>query len=143
MFAFAKLRGNAILPIRHHLYDAGADLSSCEYKVVKARSRECVDTGIAVVMPQDCYARIAPRSGLAFKFGIDVFAGVVDHGYTNSIKVILYNSTDVDFSITPGDKIAQIIFEKIYTPQIVEIQKDEIPVFERGLNGFGSTTQTC
>lgn len=140
MFAFAKLTDNAILPVRHHSYDAGADLSSCEHKIIKARSRDCVDTGLSVIMPMDCYARIAPRSGLAFKFGIDVFAGVVDCGYTGSIKVILYNSSDMDFSINPGDKIAQVIFEKIYTPQIIEISVDKIQAHSRGANGFGSTS---
>jgi dUTP pyrophosphatase len=145
MFAFAKIVGHAILPKRANPYDAGMDLSACENAVVPARGKEIIDTGIAVQIPNDCYARIAPRSGLAAKNGIDVGAGVIDYGYTNRIKVILFNHTDTNFIVKEGDRIAQIIFEKIYIPQEVkEISYDNLQNYAktdttRGLNGFGST----
>lgn len=144
-FAFAKIATNAILPKRANPYDAGMDLSACENAVVPARGKEIIDTGIAVQIPNDCYARIAPRSGLAAKNGIDVGAGVIDYGYTNRIKVILFNHTDKDFIVKEGDRIAQIIFEKIYIPQdIPEISYENLQDYaknttNRGLNGFGST----
>jgi deoxyuridine 5'-triphosphate nucleotidohydrolase len=144
-FAFAKVIANAILPKRANPYDAGMDLSSCENAVVPARGKAIVETGIAVQIPNDCYARIAPRSGLAAKNGIDVGAGVIDYGYTNSIKVILFNHTDNDFIVKQGDRIAQIIFEKIYIPQnIQEIDYNVLKNYAldnsaRGLSGFGST----
>lgn len=145
MFAFAKLVEHAILPKRANPYDAGLDLSACENAVVPARGKEIIDTGIAVQIPNDCYARVAPRSGLAAKNGIDVGAGVIDYGYTNRIKVILFNHTDNDFVVKQGDRIAQLIFEKIYIPQdIPEIPYEILQDYAkkdttRGMNGFGST----
>lgn len=79
------------------------------------------------------------------KNGLDVGAGVIDYGYTNRIKVILFNHTDTDYNIKSGDRIAQLIFEKIYTPTSINVvQYDDIMHYEftnteRGLSGFGST----
>jgi dUTP pyrophosphatase len=143
-FAIAKVVENATIPVRANPFDAGLDLSSCEDITVPARGKAIVDTGIAVQFPNDCYARIAPRSGLAAKNGLDVGAGVIDYGYTNRIKVILFNHTDVDYEVKSGDRIAQLIFEKIYIPtNIQEVPYDDIlnHIFDstRGLSGFGST----
>lgn len=143
MFAFAKVSENAVLPKRQNPTDAGMDLSACVDMVVPANGMACIDTGIAVMMPPDCYARIAPRSGLAYKNAIDVLAGVVDCGYTASIKVILINHSECEFSVKSGDRIAQLIFEKIYTPtNVPEFTYAELKaasVGNRGLQGFGST----
>lgn len=144
MFAFAKTDIRAILPERQNNTDAGYDLTALENDIIQPRSRGCIDTGVAISIPNDCYARVAPRSGLAFKYGIDVLAGVIDCGYTNSIKVILMNNSDEEFVVKSGDRIAQLIFEKIYTPDnIKEIEYDELKSRQsnntRGLNGFGST----
>ena len=156
MIQFAKMDENAVLPVRSNPFDAGMDLSSCENVVVPSHGQAIVDTGIAVSFPTDCYARVAPRSGLAAKRSIDVFAGVVDCGYTNRIKVILYNHGAEDFVVSVGDRIAQLIFERIYIPTFSEVS--EIPYEQlvqdvtakladveqgtsgiRGLSGFGST----
>jgi dUTP pyrophosphatase len=144
-FAIAKVVEHASLPVRANPFDAGLDLSSCEDAVVPARGRAIVDTGIAIQFPNDCYARIAPRSGLAAKNGLDVGAGVIDYGYTNCIKVILFNHSDTDYQVKSGDRIAQVIFEKIYTPCRMDVVPyDDILNFAfsdttRGMNGFGST----
>ena len=68
--------------------------------------------------PPGCYGRIAPRSGLAFKRFINVGAGVIDTDYRGELGVVLFNFCDSDFQINMGDKVAQIIFEKIKTPGI-------------------------
>ena len=71
-------------------------------------------------MPTGYYGRTAPRSGLALKNFIDVGAGVVDEDYRGELGVVLFNFGEEDFKINMGDKIAQLVFEKIKTPVIVD-----------------------
>lgn len=80
---------------------------------------------------------MAPRSGLAAKHSIDTGAGVIDADYRGQVKVILFNFSDVDFAIKEGDRIAQLIIERIYTPEVTVVEKLEESV--RGAGGFGST----
>ena len=72
-------------------------------------------------MPSGCYGRIAPRSGLALKKFIDIGAGVIDSDYRGEFSVVLFNSGSEDFTVNLGDKITQLIFEKIDTPVIKEV----------------------
>jgi len=117
---------------------AGWDLASAVDIVVPARGKKMVTTDIAIATPTDCYARVAPRSGLAYKKSIDVGAGVVDADYRGPVGVILFNHSDDDFDIKVGDRIAQLILEKVHLD--VDIEKvDELPETNRGTNGFGST----
>lgn len=81
--------------------------------------------------------RVAPRSGLAAKHSIDTGAGVIDADYRGEVKVILFNFSDTDFAIKEGDRIAQLVIERIYTPDVVVVEKLETSV--RGAGGFGST----
>jgi dUTP pyrophosphatase len=81
--------------------------------------------------------RIAPRSGLASKNFIDTGAGVIDADYRGPVKVLLFNHADTDFPVKEGDRIAQLVIERIYTPEVVEVQELEASV--RGAGGFGST----
>jgi dUTP pyrophosphatase len=81
--------------------------------------------------------RIAPRSGLASKHHIDVGAGVIDADYRGQVKILLFNFGTTDFEIKEGDRVAQLILERIYTPEVVEVQELEESV--RGAGGFGST----
>lgn len=140
-FKIAKVNPNATIPTRGSRRAAGYDLSSCVDGVVPAHSRLMIDTGIIIEIPEECncYARVAPRSGLALKNGIMTCAGVVDADYRNTIGVILFNSGDNDFEIKKGDRIAQLIFEKIYTPELEVVDETELTDTERGLKGFGST----
>jgi len=145
MFKFAKINDNAIDPVRAHPFDAGMDLAACENAIVPPRGQVMINTGIAISIPTDCYARVAPRSGLAYKKCIDVMAGVIDSGYSDAIRVILRNHSDEPFEVNIGDRIAQLIFERIYIPPKMDIvEYEEIVAFnqnqsERGLGGFGST----
>jgi len=138
-FYFAKVQPTATIPQRATLGSAGYDLSACEEAVVPARGYKMVNTGIATQFPSDHYARIAPRSGLTLKKGLLVGAGVIDSDYTGEMRVILFNHTDNDFSIQVGDRIAQLIFERISTPEVKEVYYDELSQTERGAGGFGST----
>lgn len=81
--------------------------------------------------------RIAPRSGLAVKHGISTGAGVIDADYRGQVKILLFNHGDKDFEVKEGDRIAQLILERIYTPEVVEVEELEESV--RGAGGFGST----
>ncbi|KAI1561684.1 Dut dUTPase, partial [Pyrenophora tritici-repentis] len=69
--------------------------------------------------------RIAPRSGLAYKHGIDTLAGVIDADYRGPVGVILANLSDEDFSIKIGDRIAQLIVEKILMPEVLVVNELE------------------
>lgn len=131
----------AVIPYRSDQGCAGYDLSSIESLIVAPHSQAMVDTGIILEFPNDCYARVAPRSGLATKNSIDVLAGVVDSSYKGRIKVILYNHGDKQFCINNGDRIAQLIFERIYTPNtLTEVSSfQELTTTTRGANGFGSS----
>lgn len=131
-------------------YAAGLDLYSCYNYTIKPGSRECVGTGIGLEWvknneldenPTDFYLRIAPRSGLSFKNGIDVMAGVIDYDYRGEIKVILLNTGDCDFKITKGDKIAQAILTRIIRFNEIT-ESDTLEDTTRGEGGFGSTG-TC
>lgn len=81
--------------------------------------------------------RIAPRSGLASKHMIDTGAGVIDADYRGQVKVLLFNHAEKDFEVKEGDRVAQLVLERIYTPEVLEVQKLEESV--RGDGGFGST----
>lgn len=137
MIQVKLLTENSKLPSRNTPTDAGLDLYSSETLLIRGREWKAVSAGISISVPDGYYARIAPRSGLAYKYGIDVFAGVVDSGYRGEIKAILYNAGEKDYLINIGDKIAQLIIEKCYNwePELVENLNDS----ERGENGFGSS----
>ena len=93
---------------------------------------------MAFSIPFGNYGRIAPRSGLAVKNFIDVGAGVIDSDYRGEVKVLLFNlSQDTDFSVSPGDRIAQMIIEK-YTPTTL-FEVESLSETVRGEGGFGST----
>jgi dUTP pyrophosphatase len=141
MFQIKRLVPHAIIPKRATEGSAGLDVSASEDMVIPARKWAAVPTGLAMSVPKDCYVRVAPRSGLAFKNGIQTGAGVVDSDYSGEVKVILFNHADVDFIIKQGDRIAQLIFERIYTDDFVEVE--ELDPTVRGTGGFGSTGITC
>lgn len=88
-------------------------------------------------IPNGYYGRIAPRSGLAYKNGIDVMAGVIDSDYRADIGVILFNSDKTDFFVKSGERIAQIIIEKCHPIEWEEVDALEESV--RSSGGFGST----
>ena len=133
-----KTNDLARIPIRANLTDAGADLYSTESLIIPPLSRTLVKTGLIKEVPDNYYGRIAPRSGLAFKNGIDVMAGVIDSGYRNEVGVILYNTDQFKgFEVKIGDRIAQLIIEAHYNFEFEETS--QLSDTERGSGGFGST----
>jgi len=137
MIKINKLHELAIIPKRNNDTDAGADLYSVDQITIAPQSRAIVSTGISLEIPEGFYGRIAPRSGLAAKYGIDVLAGVCDSGYRGEIKVVLINTDkEKSFEVTYGDKIAQLIIEQHFNFDFIE---EELSVSMRGENGFGSS----
>ena len=132
-----KIEESAIIPTRATDSDAGYDLYSTNDGVVPARGRKVVSTGIAIAIPPGYYGRVAPRSGLAVKRGIDVLAGVVDSGYRGVVGVVLQNLSDEDFPFKKGDRVAQLILEQCNTIGWVELE--ELEDSTRSDGGFGST----
>lgn len=132
-----KLSKSATIPVRSSAGAAGYDLSSSENVVVPAHGKQLVMTDLAMAIPHGLYGRVAPRSGLAVKKFIDVGAGVVDSDYRGNLGVLLYNHGDEDFMVNVGDRIAQIIFEKIAFLKITEVAALEDT--KRANGGFGST----
>jgi dUTP pyrophosphatase len=132
-----KCHEHAVVPKRGSDFSAGSDLHSVLDYVIEPKSRCLISTGLKMKFPCNVYGRIAPRSGIALKNGIDVMAGVIDPDYTGEIKVLLYNSSDIKFEVQRGDRIAQIIFESFKYPSFHEVS--EISETERSSGGFGST----
>ena len=133
-----KLSDNAIIPTQGTRFAAGYDLYAAEDALVNKGCRKLIKTNISMEIFPGYYGRIAPRSGLAYKNGIDVLAGVIDCDYRGDIGVILYNTDDsLDFSVKKGDRIAQIIFESCYTVNFNETK--DLRSTSRENSGFGST----
>lgn len=136
-FLVKRLVPSAVLPKRALIGDAGYDLSASEGAEVAPNSWSLVPTGLAVAVPEGTYGRVAPRSGLALKKGITTGAGVIDRSYRGAVGVVLFNHGKETFKVQPGDRIAQLILERIETPPVTEV--DSLDVTDRDSGGFGST----
>jgi dUTP pyrophosphatase len=133
-----KLSENAIIPTKGSAFAAGYDLYAAEDATIFCSERTLIKTNISMEITPDYYGRIAPRSGLAYKSGIDVLAGVIDSDYRGDIGVILYNTDkNIDFEINKGDRIAQIIFEACYTATLNTVENLDNTLRQGG--GYGST----
>jgi len=132
-----KLNENATVPTKVNRSDAGYDLYALEGTIIDKHSHKLIKTGISMQIPDGYVGLIWPRSGMAYKHGIDVFAGVIDSSYRGDVGVILYNSQYSNYNIEKGDRIAQIIFQKIedFDLHVVENLDDT----SRGAGGFGSS----
>uniref|UniRef100_A0A1L8E9B9 Deoxyuridine 5'-triphosphate nucleotidohydrolase n=2 Tax=Haematobia irritans TaxID=7368 RepID=A0A1L8E9B9_HAEIR len=134
---WAKLTENAFEPVRSTEKAAGLDLQSAYDLVVPARGKALVKTDLQIQVPSGSYGRVAPRSGLALKNFIDVGAGVVDEDYRGNLGVVLFNHSDQEFEVKRGDRIAQLICEQIFYPDLEQV--DKLGDTKRGEGGFGST----
>ncbi len=137
--AFKRIHPEAVLPAYAHESDAGMDIRSVAEVVIPARGRALVPTGLVVLLPPNYEAQVRPRSGLALKSGITVLntPGTIDAGYRGEIGVILFNTTDTDFAVHKGDRVAQIVIAPVTRAEVVET--DTIEETDRGAGGFGST----
>ncbi|KAG7162624.1 Deoxyuridine 5'-triphosphate nucleotidohydrolase-like 9 [Homarus americanus] len=133
---FKKLSGNALTPSKGSKLAAGFDLSSAYDIVIAGQGKALIKTDIQVELPEDCYGRVAPRSGLSWKNHIDVGAGVIDRDYRGNVGVVLFNHAKTDFEVKKGDRVAQLICEKIVYPDIEEVEDQ----FHRDL--YAEATET-
>jgi dUTP diphosphatase len=134
---FKKLDDRAVLPSRGSSSSAGLDLCSIEEITLRPNERLVARTGLAVAIPEGYYGRLAPRSGLASKHGLDILAGVVDADYRGEIGCIIYNTSNETVRLPAHTKICQLIIEKIITPAAA--WADDLSETDRGEGGFGST----
>ncbi|NWV73758.1 DUT protein, partial [Dasyornis broadbenti] len=134
---FTRLSENAFAPSRGSARAAGYDLYSAYDCVIPPMEKAVVKTDIQIALPSGCYGRVAPRSGLAAKHFIDVGAGVIDEDYRGNVGVVLFNFGKETFEVKKGDRIAQLICERIYYPELEEVEA--LDDTERGEGGFGST----
>jgi dUTP pyrophosphatase len=134
---FKRLDLKATLPERGSPFAAGLDIYCIDEITIGPRARYLAKTGLAVAIPHGYYGRIAPRSGLAVKQGLDVLAGVIDSDYRGEIGCLLYNTSDETVHLPAQSKICQLIIEKIELPTAV--WADDLTDTSRGSGGFGST----
>lgn len=134
-----KLLSTAYTPRRATEGSAGYDLFAAEDLEIQPNERAVVRTGISVKLPPGLYGRVAPRSGLAVNFGIQVGAGVIDADYRGEVKVLLFNHGARTLCVSVGDRIAQLILERHETPAIHVVTGLSGGQTERGEGGFGST----
>ena len=137
---FVKLSDKATLPTRAHDNDAGLDLHAAESARLAPGARVSVGTGLAVQIPEGVGGLVLPRSGMAIKHGVTLVnsPGLIDPGYRGEVRVLLLNADpSVEFQITPGDRIAQLLLVPVVhaTPLNAEALDDST----RGEGGFGST----
>ena len=132
-----RLTQTATVPTRGTVMSAGLDLYADENLVVPAGDRALIPTGIALSLDPNTVGLIWPRSGLAVKYGIATGAGVIDADYRGEVKVLLVNHGHSAYLVNRGERIAQILIQPAMKPAMIEMA--ELPLSERGENGFGST----
>jgi len=127
------------LPSYAHDGDAGVDLYSSEDYVLKPGETKLISSGIKIEVPKEYEAQIRPRSGLALKNSVTVLntPGTIDHQYRGIVGIILINHGKNDFHIKKGERIAQMVFNKIESVDFNEVE--ELSETKRGDGGFGST----
>ena len=134
-----RLRPDAIIPTYAHPGDAGLDLHACEDVALDPGVACLVPTGVALELPEATEAQVRPRSGLALKHSVTVLntPGTIDEGYRGEVGVVLINHGVLTFQITRGMRIAQLVVQKRWTVEVVEV--DGLTGTTRGAGGFGST----
>ena len=130
------LDAGAIMPTRAHELDAGYDLYSREDAIIYQNSSGVFDTGVHMAIPPNHCGVLVGKSGLNIKHNIQS-DGLIDAGYTGSIRVKLYNHGGKAVEIKRGQKISQLVILPIITPELEEV--DQLEATERGDGGFGST----
>jgi dUTP pyrophosphatase len=114
-------------------------LHATEDVILKAKTRHLFKTGLAIKLPVGYVGLIRDRSGLAYKHGLTVLGGVIDSGYRGDWGVILYNTSDEDFTIKKGDRIAQVLVQRVESCEFEEVDDFNEDHVARGEKGFGSS----
>lgn len=128
-----------LVPARQHASDAAFDLRAAADATVPAGGVACIPTGVRMQLPQNYVAEVRPRSGLALKNSITVLntPGTIDSGYRGEVHVILVNHGKEPFAVRRGDRIAQLLFQRL--PEVELSLVDSLDESDRGEGGFGST----
>lgn len=137
-----KLREDAILPQRAHTTDSGLDLFAAEDVIIWYGEQKLIPTGISIELEPGYEAQVRSKSGLALKEGLFVLnsPGTVDYGYQGEVGVILFNTSRTKVAqIKKGQKIAQLVVQKVELPEVVEVSEVYDEGSDRGDGGFGST----
>lgn len=134
-----KLHERAVIPTRGSASAIGYDLSSLHKLMLPVGGILKVPTGLAIAVPSGHYGRIAPRSGLAVKHGVDVLAGVIDEDYRGEIVVVLVNHGREALWVEEGMRVAQLILERASILPVEEVEA--LDNTQRGAGGFGSSGQ--
>ncbi len=135
-----RLDARAVLPARAYAGDAGLDLYALEERELGPGERVSIGTGISIQIPQGQAGLVLPRSGLAASHGIAIVnaPGLIDSGYRGEVRVLLLNTDrSKAFTVTVGDRIAQLVLVRVETPAVEEV--DELALSDRGAGGFGSS----
>ncbi|HMH53194.1 MAG TPA: dUTP diphosphatase [Candidatus Acidoferrum sp.] len=134
-----RLDAGLPMPARAREHDAGLDLYAAEAVTIEPGARALIPTGIALAIPEGYAGFVLPRSGLALRHGLTALntPGLVDSGYRGEIKVLLINHDRAATTIERGDRIAQLVIQRVERADLVEV--DELPASERGAGGFGSS----
>lgn len=132
-----RIHSDAVVPSCAHEGDAGFDLCASEPVTVQSGDVVQVPTGIALEIPEGYVGLIWDKSGLAQKKRLKTLGGVIDSGYRGEVFVGIVNLGDASYTFEVGDKVAQMLIQKVEVPKIVEV--DELNDSERGEKGFGST----
>ena len=130
------LDDGAFKPYKAHPEDAGFDIMARECQIVPAQGSAIFDTGVHIEIPSGYVGFLKSKSGLNVKHGI-TSEGVIDAGYTGSIRVKLYNNTRIPYMVEKGDKISQLVILPIYSCELEVV--DSLNETARGNNGFGSS----
>jgi dUTP pyrophosphatase len=135
-----RLDPDAPLPSYAHPGDAGVDLATTIDVTLQPGERSVVPTGIALALPEGFVALVHPRSGLAARCGLSIVnaPGTIDAGYRGELKVVLVNHDPREpVRLTRGDRIAQLVFQRVERARFVEVAR--LPGSDRGDGGYGST----
>lgn len=127
----------AHIPEKAHRADAGYDLRTPKRVVIHRHDSANIETGVHIDIPNGWFGKLESKSGLNSKHHVVCLGGVIDSGYTGSIKVTLYNLGEQDYVFDEGDKIVQLIFMPCGSFSLTQV--DELEATDRGDNGFGST----
>lgn len=132
-----KVAGSGTLPRYGSEGAAGADLHASEALVIAPGDRAAVPTAIHLELPPGHVGLVWPRSGLALRHGIDTLAGVIDSDYRGEVRVVLVNHGREPFRIEVGDRIAQLLVQRV--ERVAFVADGGLTSTERGSGGFGST----
>ncbi len=139
---FLRLQNHELpVPSRQSSGSSGLDVQAllATEMVLEPGARALIPTGFAVELPEGYELQVRPRSGLALKHGVTIVnaPGTIDSDYRGEIGIILINLGEKPYTIQPGERIAQLVLQKSYTAEIIEVSKLEAS--DRGTGGFGST----